>query len=393
MDCNALALQLEPWLVETRRWLHSHPELSWEEEQTTARVESELTALGIEIHRLPEKTGLWGVLRGAKNAVEPRTLVLRADMDALPIAEKTSLPYTSKSEGVMHACGHDMHTAMLLGAARILSEHRDAFAGEIRLLFQPAEETSSGAKVCVAQGVMDHADAVFGLHIWGDMDATGMNAAAGPRMASCDNFRVVVHGVSAHGSAPQQGVDAIVAAAAIVLQAQTLVSRNHDPRNPLVVTFGEIHGGKRFNIIADRVELVGTVRTHDAAVRAQVEAELKRVVERTAEAFGATAELTYEHFADAVVNDARLSKVAENAIQELFGADTLVPVLPQMSSEDYSYYLAKAPGVFCFLGGRNPAKGCDAPNHSDHFAVDEDMLWRGAALFARFACDYLKPDA
>ena len=211
-------------------------------------------------------------------------------------------------------------------------------------------------------------------------------------MASCDNFRIAVHGVSAHGSAPQQGVDAVVAAAAIVMQAQTLVSRNHDPRSPLVVTFGEIHGGKRFNIIADRVELVGTVRTHDAAVRAQVETELRRVAERTAEAFGATAELTYEHFADAVVNDMELAKMAEKAMCDLFGADTVVPVLPQMSSEDFAYYLGKAPGVFCFLGGRNAEKGCDAPNHSDRFAVDEGMLRRGAALYARFACDYLKPE-
>jgi amidohydrolase len=388
MDILALAKAAEGRIIDIRRDLHSHPELSWQETRTTDTVAAELAALSIPYRRFAGHTGLVGTLRGTR-AAGGKTLVMRADMDALPIAEQSGLPFTSQNAGVMHACGHDTHTAMLLGAARILSGLRDQFAGEVRLLFQPAEEVSSGADYCVSQGVMDGADAVFGLHIWGDFDAPHISIQDGSRMASCDNFKLTVRGVSAHGSAPQQGVDAVVAAAAIVLQVQAVVSRMNDPRVPLVVTIGEIRGGKRFNIIADTVEMVGTVRTHDPALRTQVEAQIRNVAEHTAAAYGASAEFAYEYLAAPVINDPALARLARAAATRLFGEGSLANIPPQMSSEDYAAYLAHAPGVFCFLGGRNEALGFAAANHNERFAIDESVLARGAALSAQFALDFL----
>jgi len=392
MDIQQLALAQEPYIIEMRRYFHRHPELSWAETATTDTIVHELEAMGIEARRFPDHTGVLGILHGKQQTAVPKTLVLRADIDALPIEEKTGLPFESASCGVMHACGHDCHAAMLLGAARVLSSITDTFAGEIRLLFQAAEETSSGAEYYLEQGVLYGAAAIFGMHIWGDFDAPYLSIPEGPRMASCDNFKIVIHGVSAHGSAPHQGVDAIVVAAEMVLALQTIVSRNNDPRNPLVVTIGQINGGKRFNIIADQVELVGTVRTHNPAARAKVEPLLRRLVEHTAAAYGATAEVDYAYMAAAVLNDPALSRIAREAALKLYGETALGDMPPAMASEDFAYYLGKTPGVFCFLGARNAALGITATNHSDLFNVDESVLKRGAALYAQFAVDFLAAD-
>jgi amidohydrolase len=344
--------------------------------------------LSIPTRRFAGRTGVLGTLRGERGA-GGGTVLLRADMDALPIPEQSGLPFASENAGVMHACGHDVHTAMLLGAARILRSLRHTFAGEVRFLFQPAEEVSAGSSFAIEQGAMDGVDAVFGLHVWGDFDAPYFNIQEGSRMASCDNFKLTVHGVAAHGSAPQQGVDAVVAAAAIVMQLQTVVSRMSDPRVPLVITVGQIQGGKRFNIIADTVEMVGTVRTHDKALRAQVEGLIRRVCEHTAAVYGASCELSYEYLAPPVINDPALSALARAAAARLFGEDSLRSIPPQMSSEDFATYLEHAPGVFAFLGGRNEALGFTAANHNERFTVDERILMRGAALHAQFTLDFL----
>lgn len=388
MDILTLAKAAEPHIIDLRRDLHRHPELSWQEVRTTEAVAAELAALGIPTRRFEGRTGVLGTLKGQAGA-GGKTLLLRADIDALPIQENTGLPFASENAGVMHACGHDTHTAMLLGAARVLRGLADQFAGEVRFLFQPAEELSSGADYCIDQQVLSGVDAAFGVHIWGDFDAPYLSIQDGSRMASCDNFTLTVRGVAAHGSAPQQGVDAVVAAAAIIMQLQTVVSRMSDPRVPLVVTIGRIQGGQRFNIIADTVEMVGTVRTHDKALRKQVEGLIRRVCEHTAAAYGATAELAYEYLAAPVINDPALAGLARAAATRLFGEGVLRDIPPQMSSEDYAAYLERVPGVFCFLGGRNEALGYGAPNHNERFAIDEAVLVRGAALYAQFALDYL----
>ena len=393
MDIRQLAAGQRDYILHTRRHLHSHPELSWQEVATTAFITRELTALGIPVMPIPGSTGLVGVLRGEAPVQRGRTLMLRADIDALPIQERTGLPYASENPGVMHACGHDTHTAMLLGAARILHSLRAELAGEVRFLFQPAEEVNAGAEHCIRQGVLDGVDAIFGMHIWGDLDAPYFSIEQGSRMASCDNFTLTVHGTAAHGSAPHQGVDAIVAAAAVVTAAQTIVSRAVDPHVPLVLTFGEIHGGKRFNIIADEVTLVGTVRTHDRAVRRQVEPLLRRAAEHAAAVHGASITLDYQYLAPAVQNvTPALTALARDAATRLYGADALREMPPLMSSEDFAQYMERIPALFCFIGARNAALGLTAANHNDTFTVDEAALERGAALYAQFAHDYLQAD-
>lgn len=390
MKIDQLAQAQEAYILEKRRYFHQYPELSWLEKDATCAIATEMGALGYTVHLFPDHTGLWADIEGTKATAHPRTLMLRADLDALPITENTGLPFESVRKGVMHACGHDSHTAMLMGAARMLSEIRDQFSGSIRLLFQPAEEINEGARYCITQGVLQNVDAVLGLHVWGDLEAPYLNIQDGPRMASCDIFRIRVNGVSAHGGTPHQGVDAIVAASAIVLQIQSIVSRNNDPREPLVLTVGELHGGKRFNIIADTVEMVGTVRALSQTIRMQVEGRLRKKAENTAAAYGATVDIQYDYLAQPVVNrQPDLVKLAQASAEKLYGNTAIRMMPPLMASEDFAYYLEQVPGVFCFLGAQK-GMACDvAKNHSERFTVDESVLVRGAAFYAQFALDYL----
>lgn len=419
MNFREEAEQLEKYIIERRRWCHVHPELSMEEWETTRMIEEELRKMGMEPHRFEGMPGVWADLEGeAAECIHParmadhsakagaadaagnagnernhRIIMLRADIDALPVTEHTGLEFASENPGVMHACGHDNHIAMLLGGAQLLAAHRSEFSGTIRFLFQPAEEPCSGAVQCMKQGIMNGVDAVFGMHIWGDFDAPYMNFDAGPRMASTSFFTITVKGKAAHGSAPHQGVDAIVAAANIVQQIQTLVSRKNDPLNPLVVTIGKINGGQNYNVIADEVIMEGTTRTHSAEIRNQIEGWLRDVVEYAARANGAEAVLDFRSMAAPVNNDEALSALARACAEKLYGTEALHPFTKVMASEDFAYYMEQAPGVFGFLGTRNESLGINAKNHNDHFTSDESVLKRGAAMYAQFAWDYLEKNA
>ena len=333
MDIRALAEKYYPYILEQYQWFHRHPELSWQEYDTTARIQAELEALGLTVRRFDGHTGCTAEIRGGKTKPGSPLIVLRADIDALPIQECTGLPYASENDGVMHACGHDSHISMLLGAAHILTELRDELEGTVRLLFQAAEETCHGAEYFVQQGVLDGADAVYGSHIW-RMEAPLVSVDPGRRMASVDNFKIVVHGTATHATTPHLGADAIVAAAAIITNLQTLVSRTNNPLNPLVLTIGEIRGGTRFNILADRVEMVGTVRTFDRAYRATIEQSVRKIVTSTAEALGTTAELEYGYYASAVYNSSEeLNAIAREAAEKVAGADNVVHTPETIGSE------------------------------------------------------------
>ncbi len=390
MNLAQTALGLRDYIQSWRRRLHQYPELSLQEVQTTQALAEELDRLGIPVIRFPGHTGLIGVIAGS---FPGKTVLLRADIDALPIRENTGLPYAAQN-GAMHACGHDCHAAMLLGAAKLLLEHREELPGTVRLLFQAAEETSHGAEYFISQGCLDGVDAAFGIHIWSGLTAPLISVEAGPRMAACDNFELVVHGTAAHGASPHLGCDGIAAAAAAVTALQGYVARRHDVFQPLVVTIGSIHGGEAPNILADTVTLSGTARCFDEALRARLQGDLEALFSAACLPYGCTAQLHWHSLAPAVVNhDPHLVETGRQAARKLYGPQGLGHLAPLMVSEDFAYYSQHVPTLFCFLGGGNPEINAIYPHHNECFRIDEDALPRGAALYAQFALDYLKGEA
>ena len=394
MNFKDAAEKNEPWIIEQRRFFHQCPELSEQEKNTTLEIGKRLEEMGLEPHYYEGFTGLTADIRGGKAGAGTKTVALRADIDALPVEERTGLAFCSKNQGVMHACGHDCHISMLLGGAKMLVEHKEELAGTVRLLFQPAEEVAVGAKYMIAHGALDGVDAIYGAHIWGGFEAPYLNFESGPRMASCDKFTIEVEGLSAHGSAPHAGVDALTTAVHIISEAQEIVSRYNDPLNPLVVTIGEIHGGQRFNIIANKVVMEGTTRTHSAEMRGKTEGLLRNIVEHVAESFGAKATLKFDYYPGPVVNSHEdLNRIAEEAAVKMYGEGCLKHLEKMMGSEDFAMYMEKVPGVFGFIGSRNEKLGYTAKNHNDHYTVDESVLKMGAAMYAQFAYDYLEEKA
>ena len=388
MDCKALALQEKDYIIGLRRWFHAHPELGTEEIRTTERIAEQLRAAGVEVETFPDITGCIGTLHGKKPGP---TVMLRADIDALPIQEADSgKPYCSQNPGVMHACGHDCHAAMLLGAAKLLAAHKDEIAGTVKFLFQMAEEIGTESRHYVEKGCLNGVDAIYGMHVWSLLPAGTFNLEDGPRMACSDRFTIRIHGQAAHGSAPHQGHDAVVAAAGVVMALQTLVSRVNDPQNTFVLTTGIMNGGTRDNIIAAEAELIGTTRTFDKAFRKTIPELIRRTAEAAAEAYGCTADCTYFFGPAPLINDhPGLNDIARHAAESILGPDSLVPMERQMGAEDFSVYMDGTPGLYGFLGCRNEEKGITSPHHSDTFDVDEDVLPLGTAIYMQFALDFL----
>ena len=398
-------------IIELRRYFHEHPELSGHEVMTSEKLCQELDALGVEYSRvrgthpgnaiqLDERTefigtGIIATIRGAapgaydERGVPVRRIALRADIDALPVIERTGVPCASQNEGVMHACGHDCHMAMMLGAVRMLCNLKDRLRGEVRVLFQPAEEISIGARDMIAAGALDGVDAIYGAHIWSDVEAGTVSCEPGPRMANTDWFRIDIQGVSAHGSMPHEGVDAIVIACEIVDALQVLVSRHTSPFEPVVITVGEIHGGTARNITAGSAYLTGTVRTWHQDVRDHMADRLERVSGKIAHAFGAELQFELEPGNPSVVNDPACAEVARKAVEKVLGADAVSEYEGTLAGEDFAEYLRFVPGVFVFVGTKNPAIGAEHPQHSCYYTVDESVLVKGSMVAAQWACDML----
>jgi amidohydrolase len=382
----AAAESILPWLVEIRRDLHRHPELGLEEFRTAAKVAERLDELGIEHRDGLGGTGILGVIPG--DPAGP-VVALRADLDALPLQDHKDVPYRSTIPGRMHACGHDVHTAILLGAARLLVERGARLGrlpGAVKLLFQPAEETVGGARLLIAEGVLEDpkVDRIFGLHVDAGLPVGQVGVRYGQRNASSDNLTIVVHGRSAHGAYPSPGVDAIVAAAQVVSALQTVVSRNVDGRDAAVVTLGTIHGGTQGNIVANRVELVGTVRCLDPKIRELVLRRVREVAEGVAGGFGARAEVTIEPSYDPLVNHDIAVDEVRAAASDLLGREAVhVVPRPNMGVEDFGFYLSHVPGAFSSLGVRNEERGIVHPVHHELFDADERALAIGAALQVR----------
>ena len=393
MDLVNEAAGIEPDIIRTRREIHEHPELAYHEEATAKLVADKLESLGIEVKRKVGGTGVLGSLKGAHPG---KVVALRADMDALPLDELAEVEFKSRNKGVMHACGHDTHVAMLLGAAQLLAKHKDELHGVVKFLFQPAEEHGGrgGAKPMIEDGAMDNpkVDYVFGLHISGDHPSKQFGFRGGPIMAAPDTFTVRIVGKGGHGSAPHQTIDPVYVAAQIITSLQGVSGRMIDPVQPFVVTIGSVHGGTKENIIPDEAVLQGTIRTLDESTRRKAKAKVQKVSEGVAKAFGAKAIVEFEKDAYPVtVNDPEVTEHAMKVVRKIPGTKTQI-VKQILGGEDFSRFLHEAPGTFYFLGTVNPAKGCIYPNHSSKFKVDEDVLKYGAVSLAALAMDFTNPD-
>jgi amidohydrolase len=398
-EIKAAAEAMVPRLVETRRDLHRHPELSNREERTGKLVAERLRSLGLDEVRYPvARTGVIGVLKGGRPGP---VVALRADLDALPIQETTDAPYKSALAGVMHACGHDAHTAMLLGAAEALAQLKARIPGTVVFLFQPAEEGApegeeGGAPLMVKEGALDapKVEAVFGLHVALGVDVGHIGYTDGPIMASSDSFTIEVQGRSVHGALPHQGLDPVPVAAEIVQALQLVVSRQVDAQQPKVLSIGRIQGGTRFNIIADRVTLDGTLRTFDPAVRADIKLRMERTVKGVAAAHGLGATLRFIDEGNAsTVNDRALTLRSLPSLQRVFGPEGVVAIRPLMVAEDFSVYAAKVPSLLLILGTRNSTRGIESVNHTANFDIDEAALPLGVRTLVTLALDCLSAGA
>ncbi len=380
------ARALEPELIAWRRDLHRHPELGFEETRTAAFLLERLEGLGLEITSGLATTGIAAVLRAPGDGPRPAVL-LRADMDALPVQEVGGREYGSTVPGKMHACGHDGHMAMLLGAARMLRGRRDELPHDVVFCFQPGEEGMGGARVMIEEGVLDLADvrACYGLHLWSGYDVGGVWVRPGPTMAAQDEFTATIRGVGGHGALPHVTRDPIVAAAQAVLALQTIVSRNIDPLEPAVVTVGAIRGGGATNVIPDAVELLGTLRSFSEPVRETIRRRVPEILHGIAAAAGCTVDLDLRHGYPATINDPAAADIARRVALGIFGEDHVHEPPPLAAAEDFSYFLRERPGAFVFVGARNAARGIVAPHHAPEFDVDESALHRGAALLAALA--------
>lgn len=382
-NIKKLGEKYKDYMVEMRRYFHENPEPSTEEYNTSVKIKEELDKMGIPYVSIAG-TGVIGTIQGGKPG---KTVALRADMDALQVKECTGLPFASKKEGLMHACGHDGHIASLLGAAKILNEIKDEIQGTVKLFFQPAEETAWGAKKMIEEGALEGVDGVFGIHIWADIELGKISVEAGPRMASTDLFRIKVTGKGGHGSLPHQGVDAVVTGSAIVMNLQSIVSREISPLETAVVSVGQIKSGSRFNVIAPEAFMDGTTRAFSAEVRGKFHEMIDRIAKNTAAAYRAEAVTEYEYLVPVTINDERCSKIAEEAVRETFGEEALTTFPKITGSEDFSYFSNEREGVLCFVG-----TGTENyyPHHHPKFSVDEKALPITASMYAAYAVNYLK---
>lgn len=375
--------KLTPRLVEWRRDFHRRPEVAFCEERTSRIIKDYFEGLGLPVRSMA-RTGLRADLKGLPGG---RTVALRADIDALPLQEEGESAYKSENVGAMHACGHDGHMAIVMGAAKILAERKSDFKGNVVFLFQPSEELPpGGAKPMVEEGALEGVDAVFGLHLWQNLPTGTIGVVKGPMMAASDNFSITVKGKAGHGSMPHQTVDPIFVASQLVCNVQSIVSRNIDPLKPAVVSFGVIKGGTINNIIPEEVSLKGTVRSFDPEVQELAEKRLKEIAFETCRAFGAEAECVYERGYPALVNHAADVDFLLEVVKKTLGEDRIVDFDPIMGGEDFAYYLQNIPGAFFFFGAGDKMA---YPHHHPRFNIDEKALPEATLLMTILALQYL----
>jgi amidohydrolase len=383
------AWEIGPQVVADRRYLHQHPELGYQEENTARFVAERLRELGIETTTGVAKTGVVGLLRGAQPG---KTVLLRADMDALPITELNDIPYKSLNPGVMHACGHDSHTAMLLGVAKLLAARQGEIKGIVKFVFQPSEEAApGGAKPMIDEGVLEnpHVDAAFGVHIGQDLPVGTIGVCTGPTNAASDGFIATIKGVGGHAARPHSCVDPVVVAAACITALQSLVSREVNPLRQAVITVGSMHAGTVSNVIPETCELRATIRTFDEDTRKLLSRRIPALVQGIAAAMQGSAEVDYSFGYPTLVNDRAMADLVRAVARDLVPPDKLLDIEPGMGAEDMAYFLQQAPGCFFRVGSRNEERGLIYGHHHPRFDIDEDALPVGVAALTAIALRFL----
>ena len=394
MRTKELAAELKDYGISLRRTFHQHPELGREEYETAKRIEAELDAMGIPHSRLGG-TGVIGLIQGTRPG---RTVALRADMDALPVQEETGAPYASRTPGVMHACGHDGHTASLLTAANILSRMRDRIRGTVKLIFQPAEEATFADKL-VEAGVMEGVDAIMGIHIWQDVEHGKIYIGAGEQMSCPIEFRITLTGEGGHGSQSHQAIDTIVPMAALIMNLQTIVSMEFNPLTDIALTIGRVYSGQNayvrpgdsYNLVSGVCNLEGTGRAFNKEDSDRLQEKITRMLEGIEKTYRVKGSLYYLLRSPAVYNDPALAELGRKTCRSLWGEEGLDhPLGKVMASDDFGHYTKTGvPGLFAFVGSRNVQKLKYYPHHDSHFDIDEDAIEQSSCFYAQFALDYL----
>ena len=385
MNIRSEIKDIEKNIIGWRRDFHQYPELGFDEHRTSKIIGEALKEMGLAPQMNVGKTGVTADLTFG----EGPTIALRADMDALPMQETSGLDFSSKHDGVMHACGHDGHMAMLLGAAKVLTQNGDSFNGTVRFIFQPAEEGAGGARYMIEDGCLDGVDEIYGIHVWNYQPVGEVGITDGPVLAAADMFEIKIKGIGGHGAAPQGTIDAVVVASHLVQALQTIVSRNTNPLESTVVTIGTISGGHNFNIIADEVTLSGTARAYTEENRNLIKTRMAEIIDGVAKTFGAEISFDYEDGYPPTINHTdpvnKVLKAAERVVGEKAG----MPYL-SMGGEDFSYYLQKIPGCFFFVGSApNDQKLFETPHHCSHFTMDERALLVGPSIYLNLVDDLL----
>ena len=390
MNINSEILKISDDIIQIRRDFHKYPELSFQEKRTSKIVAEKLESWGIEVKRNIGKTGVVGFLKGKNKGP---TIALRADMDALPIQEISNTPYKSVNDGVMHACGHDAHISILLGAAKVLSEMKKNIHGEVRFIFQPAEEGFGGAKYMIEDGAIDGVDEIYGLHVWNYQQSGTIGLKPGPVMAAADKVTIKIRGKGGHGAAPQGTIDAIIIASNLIQNLQTIVSRNTNPLDSTVLTIGKINGGYNFNIIADEVILKGTTRAYTEENRSLIKSRMEEIIEGTEKMFGGKIDLNYEVGYPPVINNEIITKNVKDAAIDIVGDKNVSSPYLSMGGEDFSYFSNKIPGCFFFLGSApKNRKPLTTPHHCSHFDIDEGSMLIGSSIFIKIIENLLMRD-
>ena len=376
---------IEKNIIDWRRDFHQYPELGFDEHRTSKIIGEALKDMGLAPQMNVGKTGVTADLSFGKGP----TIALRADMDALPMQETSGLDFSSKHDGVMHACGHDGHMAMLLGAAKVLTQNGDSFNGTVRFIFQPAEEGAGGARYMIEDGCLDGVDEIYGIHVWNYQPVGEVGITDGPVLAAADMFEIKIKGIGGHGAAPQGTIDAVVVASHLVQALQTIVSRNTNPLESTVVTIGTINGGHNFNIIADEVTLSGTARAYTEENRNLIKTRMAEIIDGVAKTFGAEISFDYEDGYPPTINHTDPANKVLKAAERVVGEKAGMPYL-SMGGEDFSYYLQKIPGCFFFVGSApNDQKLFETPHHCSHFTMDERALLVGPSIYLNLVDDLL----